>query len=142
MVNLQGKSKVELKAGLQTMLKRQALFSIPLPLVAGCLWGAGSAVRVLVGICWSLVDTSLIFRSVLVGYGATAQESRKLLVRTFLYRVLLAGSLVLIMLKGKFSVWELLISFVLLHIFLVLNLSIFATPKKTSAVRKGENEDG
>lgn len=144
MLNLQGNSKEELRLQLITLWRRQ--------LMGATVAGAGAALGLAwqlglvfaIGLGWGLIDDALIFRSAYAGLGLSPQASRRLLVRTLILRGCLAISLVLIMLQLKLNVAALLIGFILLHIFLIFNLSIFTgqNKKNSKAVRKGENEDG
>lgn len=132
MFSLKNLTKSEVVAGMRAILTRQALLGMCGACVVYVLWGPLKANLAGAGLFWSLMDTCLVFRGVLQGFGVTAEKRlRRLLLQTFVLRVLLAAALVSLLLVMKQSVFEMLVSFVILYVFYILNLIIFTSSHKS-----------
>jgi|GEM_PF-6025181 hypothetical protein len=131
MFSFQNLTKSEVVAGMRTILTRQALLGMCGAAVVYAVWGPLKANLAGVGLFWSLMDTCLVFRGVLRGFGVTLEKRlRRLLLQTFVLRVALAASLVSLLLVMKQSVFEMLLSFVILYVFYIINLIIFTSSSK------------
>lgn len=80
------------------------------------------------GVIWALLDDALILSSVVRGFGTTPKESKRILFFTFIARLITGVALVVAMLSIKLNVLSMLLGFILLHIFLILNLKTFTSP--------------
>ena len=77
------------------------------------------------GILWGLLDNGVILGSTVVGFGLSPEASRRLLVKCFICRLATGVIFIFVMLGIKLRVLEAFIGFILLHIFLIINLYLF-----------------
>lgn len=82
------------------------------------------------GILWGLLDNGVILGSTVVGFGLSPEASRRLLVKCFICRLATGVIFIFVMLGIKLRVLEAFIGFILLHIFLIINLKYFTGHRK------------
>jgi hypothetical protein len=80
----------------------------------------------LIGCVVALFDTGLVLQGIFNGSKKDPEKAISYMRKTMLKRFIVVIVIVLVMLKLKLSVIGIFISFILLHIFLVLNLVIIA----------------
>jgi len=83
----------------------------------------------------ALFDTGLILRGIYKGMQKDMEASISYMHKTLFKRFAIVTVIVLVMLKLKLSVIGVFLSFILLHIFLVLNLIIIASRDKAKKKR-------
>jgi len=79
-----------------------------------------------IGCVVALSDTGLVLQGIFNGAKKGPEDAVRYMRKTMLKRFIVVIAIVLVMLKLKLSVIGIFISFILLHIFLVLNLIIIA----------------
>jgi len=84
----------------------------------------------IIGCAVALSDTGLVLQGIFKGSRKGPEEAVHYMQKTMFKRLLAVIVIVLVMLKLKLSVIGIFISFILLHIFLVLNLIIIARRNK------------
>ena len=84
----------------------------------------------IIGCAVALSDTGLVLQGIFKGSRKGPEEAVHYMQKTKFKRLLAVIVIVLVMLKLKLSVIGIFISFILLHIFLVLNLIIIARRNK------------
>jgi hypothetical protein len=144
MLSFKGYTKAELQQAISLALVRQVIIAVVLFLLAYMLVGGQPAYMFAVGLLWSLADTAMVFGSTVRGMDSSPQAGKRLLKITFTIRLGLALLMVFVIVRMKLSLLPVLLAFILMHVFLLLNLLIFTrlTKKKTTAVEKGGKEDG
>jgi len=80
----------------------------------------------IIGCVVALSDTGLVLQGIFNGAKKAPEDAVRYMRKTMLKRFIVVIAIVLVMLKLKLSVIGIFISFILLHIFLVLNLIIIA----------------
>ena len=80
----------------------------------------------IIGCAVALSDTGLVLQGIFNGAKKGPEDAVRYMRKTMLKRFIVIIAIVLVMLKLKLSVIGIFISFILLHIFLVLNLIIIA----------------
>ena len=85
----------------------------------------------IIGCIVAIFDTWLVLQGIFKGARKDPKEAVHYMRKTMFRRMLAVIAIVLVMLKLKLSVVGVFISFILLHIFLVLNLIIIACRNKS-----------
>ena len=85
----------------------------------------------IIGCAVALSDTGLVLQGIFRGARKSPKEDVSYMRKTMFKRSLAIIAIVLVMLELKLSVVGVFISFILLHIFLVLNLIIIACRNKS-----------
>ncbi len=126
--------KKELFAGCKQIFLRQIVVAVIICIAAWLIrkdlfysWFIGCGV--------ALFDTGLILRGIYKGMQKDMEAAISYMHKTLLKRFAIVTVIVLVMLKLKLSVIGVFLSFILLHIFLVLNLIIIASRDKTKLKR-------
>jgi hypothetical protein len=88
-----------------------------------------------IGCVVALFDTGLVLQGIVKGAQKGHEEALNYMHKTMLERLGIIVVIVLVMLKLKLSVIGIFLSFLLLHIFLVINLIIIARRDKTKRTR-------
>lgn len=86
----------------------------------------------IIGCIVAVLDTTLILRGIYKGMQKNMEASIVYMHKTMYARFFLLTIIVLVMLKLKLSVLGIFLSFLLLHIFLVVNLIIITNQNKTN----------
>lgn len=120
----------DVSASLRTVLFRLAFAAACVVGVVFCLHGLESARIWAIGCLWGLGDTLLMFNGVRKGTIKPPEEALAVMQRTMLERLAAGVSIVVVMLKLKLNVFGVFIGFILLHIFLIMNLIIIARRKR------------
>lgn len=110
------------------IIMRLAVWSLPLVvlfLVAGHREFAISLFR---GIVMGLLDTLIMFAGIkkALPYAEFPEKGLSIMRRYKLYRLLSSGSIIVLMLKLKYHVFGVCVGFLLIHIFLIINLIFIA----------------
>lgn len=120
----------DVHASLRTVLFRLAFAAACVVAVVFCLLGLETARIWAIGCLWGLGDTMLMFNGIRKGMKKSSAEMLAAMHRTMLERLAAGVSIVVVMLKLKLTVFGVFIGFILLHIFLILNLIIIARRKQ------------
>lgn len=126
MINL---NKGNILANLKTIYLRQLLVAVMVVTIAFLKNGYQNATLWFIGCGWALGDMLWMFYGVQKGMKLPPERSQGVMRRNMLERLAIAVALVFVMLRLKLSVFELFISFLLLHIALIINLIIIACRK-------------
>lgn len=143
--NFKGMTREELVQAVKRLMVRQVLAALVLLLLTFLIFDGRQAYLFAVGLLWSLADTSLVFSSTVRGMDSSLQTGKRLLKITFAIRLFLALMLVFVVIRMKLGLLPVLLAFILMHIFLIVNLLVFTRltkGNKLSAVGKGGKEDG
>ena len=127
-------------AAWSTILLRQAVLTI---VIAGGIfikYDALTASLWLLGLSLGVFDSFLTFRGVRKGMEQSLKESVAVMHRTMLIRMSVILLSTIVMLKLNLNVIGIYVGFLLMHIFLLINLIIIANRdlKKRAVVKKGE----
>lgn len=123
-----------------TILRRQAVLAVVLSVCIGLKYGAFTASLWMLGLSLGVFDSFLTFRGIRKGMQKSIKESVAVMHRTMLIRMSVLFLSTVVMLKLELNVLGIYIGFVLMHIFLLINLIIIANRdlKKKTVVKKGE----
>lgn len=127
MLDFRGKTKDYTRQVMKRLWLHQAVFALIVFLCGFFLLPAAGNVALLVGVVWGLLDDAFIFGSTVRGFGMEPNASRRLLTKVFLYRLVTGISIIVVMLGLRLRVLETFIGFILLHIFLIINLKYFTS---------------
>lgn len=127
-------------AAWSTILLRQAVLTI---VIAGGIfikYDALTASLWMLGLSLGVFDSFLTFRGVRKGMEKSLKESVAVMHRTMLIRMSVILLSTIVMLKLNLNVIGIYVGFLLMHIFLLINLIIIANRdlKKRAVVKKGE----
>lgn len=122
-----------------TILRRQAVLAVVLSVCIGIKYGAFTASLWLLGLALGVFDSFLTFRGIRKGMQKSIKESVAVMHRTMLVRISVLFFFSFVMLKLGFNVLGVALGFILMHIFLLINLIIIANRNlKNVFVKKGE----
>ena len=120
----------EVSASLRTVLFRLAVAAVCVVVAVFYLRGIESAGIWAIGCLWGLGDAMLMFNGVRKGIIKPPEQALAVMQKTMLERLAAGVLIVVVMLKLKLNVFGVFIGFILLHIFLILNLIIIARRKQ------------
>lgn len=128
MLQFKDKSKEDVIKVMFKLWLRQAMPGLLICAAGYFILSSMQFVSLVCGVIWALLDDALILSSVVRGFGTTPERSKRILFFTFVSRLVTGVALVVAMLSIKLNVLSMLLGFILLHIFLILNLKTFTSP--------------
>lgn len=116
------------KGGGYKVIFRLFLWSVPLVLILFIFGNHDFAVSFFRGVVIGVMDTVVMFHGMkqALPYVGTPRKGVKIMRRYRYYRLGLAGSIFVLMLRMKYPVFGASLGFLLIHIFLIINLLFFA----------------
>ncbi|CAK7005077.1 hypothetical protein [uncultured Phascolarctobacterium sp.] len=111
------------------IIMRLAVWAAPVVLLALGLGYHEFGISLFRGVVMGLLDTMIMFAGIkkALPYVAFPSKGLGVMRRYKLYRLLSAGSIILLMLKLKYPVFGVCVGFLLIHIFLIINLIFIAS---------------
>lgn len=122
------------------ILRRQAVLAVVISVCIAFKYDYLTAALWFLGLSLGVFDSFLTFRGVKKGMQKSLKESVAVMHRTMLIRMSVLFLSTIVMLKLKLNVLGIYVGFLLMHIFLLINLIIIANRdlKKKTVVKKGE----
>ena len=116
------------KSGGYKVIYRLFVWSVPLVLLLFTFGNHDFAVSFFRGVVIGLLDTVVMFHGMkqALPYVDTPRKGVKVMRRYRYYRLGIAGSIFVLMLRMKYPVFGASLGFLLIHIFLIINLLFFA----------------
>lgn len=115
-----------------TILRRQAVLAVVVAGFIGLKYGMLTASLWLFGLSLGVFDSYLTFRGVKKGMEKSIKESVAVMHRTMLIRMSVLFLSTIVMLKLDLNVLDIYVGFLLMHIFLLINLIIIANRNLTA----------
>lgn len=122
------------------ILYRQIIMTVVITGGIFIKYGAFTSLLWFIGLLLGVFDSFLTFRGVCKGMEKSIKESVAVMHRTMLIRMSVLLLATIVMLKLELNVIGIYIGFLLMHIFLLINLIIIANRdlNKRAVVKKGE----
>lgn len=116
------------QAGGYKVIGRLFVSAMPLVIAAALLVGHDFSVSLFRGVVIGVLDTVIMFHGMkrALPYVKNPQKGISIMGRYRIYRLLSAGSIFVLMLRMKYPVFGASLGFLLIHIFLIINLLFFA----------------
>lgn len=116
------------QAGGYKVIARLFISAMPLVIAAELLIGHAFGLSLFRGVVIGVLDTIIMFHGMkrALPYVKNPQKGISIMGRYRIYRLLSAGSIFVLMLKLKYPVFGASLGFLLIHIFLIINLLFFA----------------
>lgn len=117
-----------LKNGAHKIIIRQALLGAPFVALTFLLGYKDFALALFRGEVIGLLDSVIMFSGIkkALSYADYPEQGVKIMQRYRWYRIISAGSLIVLMLKLKYHVFGVCVGFLLIHIFLIINFLFIA----------------
>ncbi len=127
-------------AAWKSVIIRQAVFSLIALLFIIYFFNLQTAFTWLIGFTAGILDSVVVFMGVKKGMKHPAEHALAIMHRNMFERMALLFLITFVMLKLDLNAAGLFLGFLLMHIFLLLNLIIITArnPKKAADVKKGE----
>ncbi len=137
---MENKMVARVYAAWKSVIIRQAVFSLIALLFIIYFFNLQTAFTWLIGFAAGILDSVVVFMGVKKGMKHPAEHALAIMHRNMFERMALLFLITFVMLKLDLNAAGLFLGFLLMHIFLLLNLIIITArnPKKAADVKKGE----
>ena len=130
------------QAGGYKVIGRLFVSAMPLVIAAALLVGHDFSVSLFRGVVIGVLDTVIMFHGMkrALPYVKNPQKGISIMGRYRIYRLMSAGSIFVLMLRMKYPVFGASLGFLLIHIFLIINLLFFAYRLNNGRKREERSE--